>query len=202
MQAQSSPYFFKDFRPAIVQDKENRQFSVKVNYNLITSKWMFEDNTDYNVHKEFADIDAILFIKADTTVFIPQGNRLIELVQSDPYFTVEYQASTLDSAKPLSYGGTTQTAAVDVGLSEGGMLSNMQQNISRDVVKIRNRYEVKIGNRVRHFSSEKEFIKMFDKVYRNDIKNIIDSQKTDFSNVHQVLLLYKCCLEKKKNKKS
>lgn len=179
-----TPYYFDEFKQALLIGK-GAQYSAQVNFDLISKQWKFVDTGDRSLVKEFSDPDAILMIKIDNKTYLMSEFALIECIQSEPYLCVEYNAITRNAPKSISYGGETQTAAVD---SYAGLLGTGSDKrlIPKIVIGLTKRYEVKIGRKSKHFFDSKSFVKLFDKRQRPEVEAYLVSNPIDFANVKDV----------------
>lgn len=179
-----TPYYFDEFKQALLIGK-GIQYSAQVNFDLISKQWKFVDTGDRNLVKEFSDPDTILMIKIDNKTYLMSEFALIECIQSEPYLCVEYNAITRNAPKSISYGGETQTAAVDsyAGLLGTGSDKRLTPKI---VIGLTKRYEVKIGRKSKHFFDSKSFVKLFDKRQRPEVEAYLGSNPIDFANVEDV----------------
>lgn len=179
-----TPYYFDEFKQALLIGK-GVQYGARVNFDLISKQWKFVDTGDRNLVKAFSDPDAILIIKIDNKTYLMSEFALIECIQSEPYLCVEYNAITRNAPRSISYGGETQTAAVDsyAGLLGTGSDKRLTPKI---VIGLTKRYEVKIGRKSKHFFDSKSFVKLFDKRQRPEVEAYLGSNPIDFANVEDV----------------
>lgn len=183
-----SPYFFNGFKQALLIGKE-AQYSAKVNYDLVTNHWFFIDSADRNLVKELCP-EGLSLIKIEGKTFLMSERALVEIIQANPYLCVEYDAMTKNAPKSTSYGGETQTAAVDSYSNLiGATLSGGQQLSNKIVTEIDKVYELKVGKKTKRFSNTKEFIKLFDKEKRAEVEAYIEQNPTDFTNIKNVVEL-------------
>lgn len=190
-----TPYYFDEFKQALLIGK-GVQYGARVNFDLISKQWKFVDTGDRNLVKEFSDPDAILMIKIDNKTYLMSEFALIECIQAEPYLCVEYNAITRNAPKSISYGGETQTAAVDSYTGLMGMGYGDKPFTKKVVVGLTKRYEVKIDRKTKHFFDNKSFIKIFDKKYRNEVEQYLISNPIDFANVEDVVHLVNYYLSK------
>ena len=183
-----SPYYFDGFKQALLVGK-GVQYSVKVNYDLVGNRWFFIDSGDRNLVKELYP-EGISLLKIEGRTFLMAERALVEMIQAEPYLCVEYVAETRNAPKTTSYGGETQTAAVDnYGTLLGTGISGGQQQNRKVVVGIGKEYEVKVGKKTRRFSDGKGFVKLFDKKLRPEVEAYLSSNPTDFTDIKSVAAL-------------
>ena len=83
----------------------------------------------------------------------------------------------------MTYGGKTETASVDgySNLIYGS--GDYQSNTFLD--KIKYKFYIEKGNRLKSFSTEKQFLKIFSK-HKEKLKQYIDGNKIDFETLGEV----------------
>lgn len=188
----SSPYFFKDFREAVFLFNDGHMATADVNYNLLTETWFFVDKQDRNLRKEITGMEEISFIKVGDSLFVPKYKQLVRVLQHEPLVTVEYVPVSSSNPKSLSYGGQTETAAVDsyTGLSGKGIISGQKMD-NRVVTGIEKVYAITIKRKKKHFTDANSFAKLFEKGKRMEIIQYVKDRHIDFSSCETVLQLLK-----------
>ena len=91
--------------------------------------------------------------------------------------------------KNLPYGGKTETASVGVisNLHSGTGSSSLDtENIT--VTNINHRFYIEKNKRLKRFTTEKQFLKLFPK-QKEELKKYIDESKVDFNSIEQVVQL-------------
>lgn len=91
--------------------------------------------------------------------------------------------------KNLPYGGKTETASVGVisNLHSGTGSSSLDtENIT--VTNINYRFYIEKNKRLKRFTTEKQFLKLFPK-QKEELKKYIDESKVDFNSIEQVVQL-------------
>lgn len=186
----SSPYFFKDFREAVCLFNDGSMATASINYNLLTATWVFVDKEDRNLLKEMTGMEEISFIQVGDSLFVPKYKQLVRVLQHEPLVTVEYVPISSRNPKPLSYGGQTETAAVDnyTGLSGKGVISG-QKTDSRIVTDIERVYEITIKRKRKHFTDANSFAKLFKKEKRMEIIQYVKDKHIDFSSCETIMEL-------------
>ena len=190
-----SPYFFADFKDAVILYKDGRHFAVPVNYDLAAGHFVFIDVKDDNLKKEFSDPDLIAVIRIDNKTYLPTEGGITEAVRED--FYVQYTGKTQSAPHALPYGGETQTAAVNTysGLTGKGIISGKKSE-NRIVVGLINTYEVKVGKKTKRFSDKKSFLKLVPKPQREETDKYIENKQVDFNSVNQVIELFDTVIKK------
>lgn len=184
-----SGYLFNRFKDAFIYYRDGRRFNVPLNYNLITHQYIFIDKQDDNQKKEFTEPGMIVAIEVDGRTFLPPAEGATEVIQSEPPFYVSYRGM-VKKEKSTAYGGTTQTASVDTysrirGVGQIGGTDGTQKSVAA----IDKEYKVKIGKRIKRFSNEKQFLKLFSN-HKEALLRYLAEKQVDFDNIRQVLDLY------------
>lgn len=187
-----SGFLFPEYQDALIFYKDGRRFGAPVNFDLQAGHFLFIDAKDKEA-KQFAYPEKISFLQIDSRNFLLSEGEAVEVLQANPLFQVAYSGNLRRAPKNLTYGGTTQTAAVDTysGYSGNATLSSQRQSGNKVVVGISKRYTVKIGKKTRRFNNEKTFLKILPEHQREKIKKYIRTNNIDFDNVEQVFDLYK-----------
>lgn len=177
-------YLFPEFTDSYIYYKDGRVFQVPTNYDLFENKFVFIDKD--NEKKEFSEPDKIVSIKVDSRTFIHvSGNEAAEIIQAEPRILVQYIGNKRIK-KDLTYGGKTETASVD---SYSNLIYGTGENEKNTVlVKIDYQFYIERNKRLKRFSTEKQFLKLFPK-QKNELKKYIDENKVDFGSIEQVLKL-------------
>lgn len=183
-QEKGSKYLFPEFTDSYVYYKDGRVFQVPTNYDLFGNKFIFIDKD--NEQKEFSEPNMILSIKVGTRTFIPtSGNEAAEIIQDTPRLLVQYIGDKRIK-KDLTFGGKSETASVD---AYSNLIYGTGDNEKNTVlVKIDYQFYIEKNKRLKRFSTEKQFLKIFPK-QKEQIKQYINENKVDFGSIEQVIKL-------------
>lgn len=183
-QEKGSKYLFPEFTDSYVYYKDGRVFQVPTNYDLFGNKFIFIDKD--NEQKEFSEPNMILSIKVGTRTFIPtSGNEAAEIIQDNPRLLVQYIGDKRIK-KDLTFGGKSETASVD---AYSNLIYGTGDNEKNTVlVKIDYQFYIEKNKRLKRFSTEKQFLKIFPK-QKEQIKQYINENKVDFGSIEQVIKL-------------
>lgn len=183
-QEDKTPYLFPEFTNGYVYYKDGRIFHVPLNYNLFNGQFLFIDND--NIKKEFSNPDMVTSLKIGERIFLPVSNKeTAELIQSEPKILLQY-SGTKKVKKDLTYGGKTETASVD---SYSNLIYGSGDNEANTFLgKIKYKFYIEIDKRLKSFSSEKQFLKIFPK-HKAQLKQYIDGYKIDFNSIGGVTKL-------------
>ena len=185
-------FLFDDYQEALILYKDGRQFTAPVNFDLLNGHYLFIDAKDKQP-KQFANPEMIALIRIGSRSFLLEHNATTEVLQAEPLFQVTYSGNLRPAPKNLTYGGTTQTAAVDayVGYSGSTVLGSQRQSMNKIVAGIDKRYEIKIGKKTKRFYNQSSFLKAFPKQQRAKVEEYLSKKDIDFNDVQQVFDLYK-----------
>lgn len=180
-QKDRSSYLFPEFVDSYIYYKDGRVFQVRSNYDLLKNMFKFIDKD--NEIKEFADPDMIVSIKVGERTFVlVDHNEAAEVVQTDPRILVQYFGQKRIK-KDLTFGGKTETASVD---SYSNMIYGTGENEKNTVLtKIDYQFYIEKNKRLKRFSTEKQFLKIFPK-HKEKLKQYIDGNKIDFETIGEV----------------
>ena len=195
LDAQVNPvyqFLFDDYQETLILYKDGRQFTAPVNFDLLEGHFLFIDAKDKQP-KQFANPEMIALLRMGSRCFLLGEGEAVEVLQAESLFQVAYSGNLRQAPKSISYGGSTQTAAVDTyaGYSGGGALGSKQQSRHKMVVGINKNYKCEIGSKTRHFYDQKTFLKAFPKERRMQVEEYISQHEIDFGNVQQVYELYR-----------
>ena len=187
-----SQFLFDDYQETLILYKDGRQFTAPVNFDLLEGHFLFIDAKDKQP-KQFANPEMIALLRMGSRCFLLGEGEAVEVLQAESLFQVAYSGNLRQAPKSISYGGSTQTAAVDTyaGYSGGGALGSKQQSRHKMVVGINKNYKCEIGSKTRHFYDQKTFLKAFPKERRMQVEEYISQHEIDFGNVQQVYELYR-----------
>lgn len=187
-----SQFLFDDYQETLILYKDGRQFTAPVNFDLLEGHFLFIDAKDKHP-KQFANPEMIALLRMGSRCFLLGEGEAVEVLQAESLFQVAYSGNLRQAPKSISYGGSTQTAAVDTyaGYSGGGALGSKQQSRHKMVVGINKNYKCEIGSKTRHFYDQKTFLKAFPKERRMQVEEYISQHEINFGNVQQVYELYR-----------
>lgn len=183
----NSIFLFEKFTNAYVYYRDGRVFQVPINYDLFKEKFIFLDKDQ--AENEFSDPDLVVSVKIGERTFLAVGDgNMAELIQQVPRILVQYSGSKRIQ-KNLTYGGKTETAAVDsYSTLKSGTSSNMKVGDDIFLGNMDYEYYLDINGKLRHFSSEKQFLKLFSS-HKKELQQYVKENKVDFDVVDQVLKL-------------
>lgn len=188
-QIDSTQFLLRNFEDGQVFFKDGRVFDASLNYSLFVKKFLFLDQQDNSI-KEFSEPEMVSTIKIGKRVFLPTKNGATEVLQSDPYISVQYRGTLKREGKEIGYGGRSETSAVD-GLatyhsgSTGYKLETEKFILSR-IDKI---FRIEYNGKQYRFLNEKQFLKAFSN-QKEVLMKYIKENEIDFNDIDDVLKLY------------
>lgn len=190
-------FLFPEYQDALILYKDGRQFTAPVNFDLLDGYYLFVDNKDKQI-KQFANPELISLLRIGSRSFLLGEGETTEVLQAEPLFQVSYSGILRQAPKNITYGGSTQTAAVSTygGYSGVGVLSSRQQSNNKIVVGISKNYTAKFKGKTKRFNNLKTFLKAIPKNKQAEIKEYTEKKTVDFDNVEQVFELYRYVIDK------
>lgn len=188
-QIDSTQFLLRNFENGQVFFKDGRVFDASLNYSLFVKKFLFLDQQDNSI-KEFSEPEMVSTIKIGKRVFLPTKNGATEVLQSDPYISVQYRGTLKREGKEIGYGGRSETSAVD-GLAtyhsgNTGYKLETEKFILSRVDKI---FRIENNGKQYRFLNEKQFLKAFSN-QKEVLMKYIKENEIDFNDIDDVLKLY------------
>ena len=186
-------FLFNEFQNALIFYKDGRQFQASVNFNLLEGHYLFIDAKDKEA-KQFSNPELIALLRIGERRFLIGNKETIEIIQTEPLFQVRYSGKLRKAPKKITYGGITQTAAVD---NYSRIVGNNLNALNNDqiVTGVNKTYEMKVGKKTKRFFSKSSFIKAVPKQLRPDMESYLMKNEVNFEDVQQVLELYRLLTE-------
>lgn len=188
-QIDSTQFLLRNFENGQVFFKDGRVFDASLNYSLFVKKFLFLDQQDNSI-KEFSEPEMVSTIKIGKRVFLPTKNGATEVLQSDPYISVQYRGTLKREGKEIGYGGRSETSAVD-GLAtyhsgNTGYKLETEKFILSRIDKI---FRIEYNGKQYRFLNEKQFLKAFSN-QKEVLTKYIKENEIDFNDIDGVLKLY------------
>lgn len=185
------PHFlFPEFREGVVIMKDDKPFSIMLNYNLLEQRLVTELNGTYRYSKDPALIDSVLI---GDRVLIPVDDNFFEVISHGRFtFMVQHRATLIEKGNEVGYGvksqstGPTQYKRFEMN----GYWGNVAYlDIPADgEVKIAPVFWVKQGTSLDKFSNAKQLMKILPG-YKPVIQKYIDQEKVNFKSPEDVTRL-------------
>lgn len=188
-QIDSTQFLLRNFESGQVFFKDGKVFDASLNYSLFVKKFLFLDQQDNNI-KEFSEPDMVATIKIGERVFLPTKNGATEILQNNPFISVQYRGALKREGKEIGYGGRSETSAVD-GLAtyhsgSGAHKLEAEKFILSRIDKI---YRIEYKGKEYRFLNEKQFLKIFSD-QKEELIKYIEVNEIDFNEIEDVLKLY------------
>lgn len=188
-QIDSTQFLLRSFENGQVFFKDGRVFNASLNYSLLVKKFLFQDQQDKSI-KEFSEPDMVSTIKIGERVFLPTKDGATEILQDNPFISVQYRGTLKREGKEIGYGGRSETSAVD-GLAtyhsgNTGYKLETEKFILNRIDKI---FRIEYNGKQYRFLNEKQFLKAFPN-QKKELMKYIEENKIDFKEIDKVLKLY------------
>jgi len=183
-------FLFEDFQQGIVFYKDGKRFNVKVNYNLVTRDFMFLDEQNDNRMLEFAEPEMISLVKVNERNFLYDNREVSEVIQSEPFISVQYRGFVKAKGKNAGYGGRSETAAIEShsGIYRDGQLYKFDMEASHELGRVTKTYQIVYKKKRQSFTNEKSFLKIFSRE-SDTLKQYIKENKINFNSIDDVIFV-------------
>ncbi len=183
-------YIYPEFVDGTVLMKNGRKNEVSINYNSISEEMIFVKGSLKlaigNTESELIDT-----IYMDDKKFIRLGGKFVEILhQSNTCdFFVQYKCKLDYPGKPVGYGGTSETAAVDaysVNYSNGVVYElELPDDYDTNPYLI---YYLKQEGTIHEITNLRQLMKRF-REKQDQFKSYVKANNVKFENIDQVVAL-------------
>lgn len=184
-------YLFPEFEHGQVLYKDGRTYNVPLNFSLVSNRFVFIDTSDDNTIKEFGEPGLIGSVKTGGRVFQINGKgEASEILQTEnPVIMVEYKGKIVDRGRKGAYGGRSQTSSIDAysSFQSGGLTYKLAGDDRWIINGVEKKYQVEYKGKMKRFSTEKQFLKIYPKQQSTAIREFIHNKSIDFTSVEQVM---------------
>jgi hypothetical protein len=186
-----SQFLFPEFSKAEVTFKTGPPQKVMMNYNMLSEKMVFKQNSKYLDMIKTETMDTVFIMDKK---FIPVENIFLEVVlESKIPLYFQHKGSLIMPGKPAAYGGTSET-------SSSAMISTLYNGNSSYNLKLPSDYKVRkttIGwvkkdGELQKFYNERQFLKIF-KTNETKLKNFIKTEHINFEDQEDLINLLTFC---------
>lgn len=186
-------YLYNEFSNAAVRLKNSTTQTLKMNYNLLSGKMVFErDGKLYDL----INPESIDTVYMQNSKFVRFGNTFYELVLTKPLtLLIENNAKLISVGKPAGYGSTSQTSSVETlsGINSNDGFYNLKLP-SDYTVNIHRVYWLMKNTGMLSFVNLKQLIKIFpDK--ETDIKEYVKKNHISIDRRDDLIKLVQFCAE-------
>lgn len=188
-QIDSTQFLLRNFEHGQVVFKDGRVFDASLNYSLFVKKFLFLDQQDNSI-KEFSEPDMVATIKIGERVFLPTKNGATEILQNNPFISVQYRGTLKREGKEIGYGGRSETSAVD-GLAtyHSGTVAHKMEAEKFILSRIDKIFHIEYKGKQYRFLNEKQFLKIFSS-QKEELMKYIEANEIYFNEIEDVLTLY------------
>jgi hypothetical protein len=185
-------YLFPEFQDARVVLKNGTSGNTKLNYSLVTNRFVFIDAADNNLIKEFSNPSQIGTITIGNRTFQPApGGEAIEIVQFErPAIFVQYTGKSTDRGTKSAYGGRSNTSSIQSldRIAGSGAIYRLEGDDRFIITGVDKIYQIGVGNnRMKSFVTLKQLQKIFPKKLTPAIEEYAVEKSIDFNSVEQVV---------------
>lgn len=182
-------YVFNEFRPGTVKMKSGETYTQVLNYNILTSEMIFDNNGKYLA---IAAPDKVDTVYISDRKFIPMNNKFYEVLLSSPKpLLLEFTYTINEPGTSIGYGSTSTTAAttsLSSLVSTGGAYA-LKLPDDFKVIPGYNYWIMKEG-KLEKAGNAKQFAKIFpDK--KDEINDLVKKNNPNFSKREDVVELVK-----------
>jgi hypothetical protein len=190
----SEPQFlFPGFTQGKISMKSGQSQSVKLNYNIVSEKMVYEKDGNLFDMINNSLIDTVYL---QTRKFIPVGNIFHEVLLSAPIsLFMQHKGVLIPQGTPAGYGSTSQTSSTDIisslSLPGGNYNLKLPSNVDIRVDLI---YWIRKDNSMYSFINERQFLKIFPGK-ETEFKQFIKQNKIKLDKLPDLIRLVQHCNE-------
>lgn len=190
-------YLFDEFKEGVIVFTNGTSLQVKINYNILYSQIIYIDQNNSYKALSNSDIQRIETIKVASRTFIPFKQGVVELLETDPFLSVQYNSIRSRSKTKIGFGATSETTASS-NISElyiDGVNPDNKSLILLPEVNIRFTYYVKKGQHTYPVRSIKQLKKIFPSK-KIEIESYLRKNKNlNFKKTADIKLFYKTIMK-------
>lgn len=190
-QNEVSPYLFNEFQDATVFLKGHNQSKEKMNYSLLSNRFLFIDKSTGEI-KEVSNIEDVIIIRFGDRSFYPEKEGGVEVIPMDDVtLYVQYRIKSRVEAPKGAYGGSTETASVSAyaGVYADNKYTNFEPQKLIPGTRY-NYYWIEKNNKKKQFITFKQFLKVYPK-HKTVLESFIRENNIKFEDVD---MIKKLCL--------
>lgn len=192
-------YLFDSFQPGTVTFKDGTQLVGILNYNMELNKMVYIDetpnwNNTYNT-MEFSDPSKIVSFNLNGRIFEHKKNAHCyeKITMDNVVLYIDWRLKPYSLSRDTSHG-ESQLASVQSIRSKQASPSSADLKTGMNFkYRPNNIYYLEINGKSKKFFNQDNFIKLFDKEHRDDIKKFIEEGNLDFSDADNVKVVVAYC---------
>jgi hypothetical protein len=186
-------YLFPAFTKGIVIMKSGLLTVSSLNYNMVTEKMIYKNDTTLMEWINTKPIDTVIILNRR---FVPVDEAFYEVVVNAPItLFIQHRSRLIPPGKPAGYGGTSQTSS-----SESISFLNTKSGVYN--LMIPSEYEIKPAfvywirkdNTMLNFLNNRQFVKLFPKK-KSEIESYIKENHLNVSNRDDLIKIVYYCNE-------
>jgi hypothetical protein len=185
-------YLYHSFTKSSLKLKTGESYTGILNYNTITEKMIFYQNGTLKTLNKPETVDTIFL---QNTKFVFYENVFYEVLLNAPVsLFIQHKSNLISPGKPAAYGVSSETAS---STSISQLYSDKAYNLKLpDSYKVTPApvYWIRINNVMQKFSSERQFVKLF-QTKADDIKEYIDKANINIKKQIDIIKLVTFCNE-------
>jgi hypothetical protein len=188
-----SQYLFPDFTNGIVKMKTGAGHNLKMNYNTVTEKMVFEKDGKL---MDMTNIESVDTIYLQKKVFVPVNHVFHEVLLNAPVsLFVQHKSSLIEPGSPSGYGGTSQTSSIKniSSIRVAGGTYNLELP-SDYTVNPSPLFWVRKNNTLSGFSNKRQFLKIFSGE-SDKIEKFMEQNHIKVENQNDLIKLVNYCNE-------
>ncbi len=191
--AKLSQYLFPDFTNGIVKMKTGPVHNLKMNYNTITEKMVFEKDGKL---LDMINIESVDTIYLQKKVFVPVKHVFFEVLVNAPVsLFVQHKSSLIEPGSPSGYGGTSQTSNIknisSVRLVGGTYNLELPSDFTVNPSPL---FWIRKNNSLSGFSNRRQFLKIFSGE-SDRIEKFLEQNRIKVENQNDLIKLVNYCNE-------
>jgi hypothetical protein len=188
-----SQYLFPDFTNGIVKMKTGPGHNLKMNYNTVTEKMVFERDGKL---LDMINIELVDTIYLQKIVFVPVNHVFYEVLVNAPVsLFVQHKSSLIEPGSPSGYGGTSQTSVIknisSVSLLGGTYNLELPSDYTVNPSPL---FWIRKSNSLSSFSNKRQFLKIFSGE-SDKIEKFMEQNHIKTENQNDLIKLVNYCNE-------
>lgn len=183
------PHFlFPEFKEGVTLMKDGKSFISLLNYNTVDEMMVTKLNGTYRYATRLNEIDTIVIEKRK---FIPVGKAFYEVLVTGPVsFLLQNKSLFTPKGSNVGYGAKSQSVGpTDYKRFELNSTDVVNIELPQNVeIKAASAYWVNQDNKMKRFTNENQFLKIFPEKAA-DLKKYIKAEKLNFKKREDVIKL-------------
>jgi hypothetical protein len=185
-------YLYPNFTKSIVKFKTGGSITAILNYNTVSEKMIFYQNSAMLTLKNPETVDTIFMLNAK---FVFNKNVFYEVLLNSPVsLFIQHKSNLISPGKPAAYGGLSETAS-STSISQLNNDNTYNLKLPENYKVIPSPvFWVRINNVMQRFSSERQFLKIIPSK-EDEIKKFIKNSNINIKKQNDLIKLVTYCNE-------